>query len=45
MYDYKKVMQDMICVKSFLLTESSTCRIVCLIMLCMLNLLMYLKQD
>jgi len=32
----------MICINYFLLT---TCRIVCLIMLCMLNQLSYLKHD
>jgi len=36
----------MICTNYFfLLTESSTRGIVCLIMLCMLNLLTYLQQD
>jgi len=40
--DYRKVLQDMICINSFLLTESSTREIVYLIMLCMLNLLTHL---
>jgi len=41
----KKLVQDMICVNSFLLTELSICGTVCLMILCMQNLLTHLNQD
>jgi len=44
--DDKKTVQNMIwCVNSFLLTELSIYGTVCLMVLCMHNLLTYLKQD